>query len=109
MPTKTKALTRARVAALCSEITQTRVRAVARGQNEHSIEGRLWCVIGLENAIACLVGDLAGVEAMHLVHEALARDIDPAEVLSFKTAEAARQQAYLDQAAAAAPVTRAAA
>ena len=109
MPTKTKALTRARVAALCMEVTRARLRALAMSGSETSADGRLWLTIGLENALSHLVEDLAGFDAVHLLHETLGRDIGAQEVAAFKADLAAKQQAYLDRAAAAAPVIRAAA
>lgn len=108
MPTKTKSLTRARVAALCGEVTRARMRALSNSGSETTADGRLWLCIGLENALSGLVEDLAGLDALRALHEALGRDIRSDELAAYKAAQAARQQAYLDRAAAAAPITRAA-
>lgn len=104
---KPKPLTKARLAALHQEVTRARLRALSRGGGEHTPDGRLRMSIGLESALSNLVGDLCGIEAVNELHEVLGRDISPAEVAAFKAEEAARQQTYIDRAAAAAPVTRA--
>lgn len=96
-----RTLTKARTAQLCNELRAARTRAIALSEREHGLDGYIRRLAGVEMALTNLVCDLAGVDAMTAVNASLDDPITPEEVAAYRATQAARQQAYLAQAAAA--------
>jgi hypothetical protein len=95
MPT----LTKARVAQLCEELRAARSRAITSAGSEYNVEGTVRRLSGTEIALASLVADLAGIDAMKSVHAALDEPITADELAAYQARKAAQQASFAKRAA----------
>lgn len=97
-----RTLTKARTTQLCADLRELRLKALAHGEGPHSLFAVITRELGLESMLCGLVAELAGVDAMRELHNALGAELSADDVVAYRARAAAQQATYLAAAAASA-------